>query len=84
MLLIWMKQDKGNACEVKPKTDTSRNGGGWGEGRKREMTVSACFLEMWSSLPERTAKNVDSGCPWESRLEVRFFLSINSILLYEF
>lgn len=26
MLLIWMKQDKGDECEIKPKTDTSRNG----------------------------------------------------------
>lgn len=57
---------------------------GGGGGRKKEMTVSAYFLEMWSSLPERTAKNIDSGCPWKSRLEMRFFLSINSVLFYEF
>lgn len=79
MLLIWMKQDKGNVCKIKPKTDTSRN-----EKKEKEMTVSAYFWEMWSSLPERTAKKVDSGCPWETGLEVSFFLSINSVLLYEF
>lgn len=72
MLLIWVKQDR--ATSVKSSLKLTHQG----------MAVSAYYVETWRPLPERTAKNVDGGCPQRAGLEVRFLLRINPVLLCEF